>query len=323
MNRMAIAGAFAGRLAGLVRERLDGSWETVIASEADVAGGMADIDVLVSLAFTPAMAAGARRLKLVQVPGAGLDRIDRAALPAGCVLANAYGHENGIAEHIVGAMLALTRDFARLDAELRQGRWSGVWSPGAPTPPPAAELAGRTLGILGYGRIGRRLARLAQAFDMEVCALRRNPAEPQDGVAMLAGPQGLETLLRRSDYLAITVTLDEATRGMIDASALAAMKPTAFLINVARGDVVDEAALFDALSERRIAGAALDVWFRYPVDISPTLPSALPFHTLPNVLMTPHVSGWTDGMLRERADVIAGNAMRVMRGETPVNLVPT
>ena len=100
------------------------------------------------------------------------------------------------------------------------------------------------------------------------------------------------------------------------------MKPTAILVNVSRAQIVDEDALFAALAERRIAGAALDVWYRYPQEPGPCLPSRRAFHELPNVLMTPHVSGWTDGMLEARATLIAGNIARTARGERPENMVP-
>jgi phosphoglycerate dehydrogenase-like enzyme len=113
-----------------------------------------------------------------------------------------------------------------------------------------------------------------------------------------------------------------ATIGLIAAPQLASMKPGAFLVNVARGAIVDEAALYDALATRRIAGAALDVWYNYPRDPGATLPGRFPFHELPNVLMTPHVAGASDGMLDARARVIAENIRRVAQGEQPLNLVP-
>src|SRR6058998_414743 len=206
MLRVAFAGTFSATLEPAVLTRLP------------------DVDVLVTLAFTREMAAAAKRLKLVQVPGAGLDRIDRSALPAGIALANAYGHEVGIAEYVIGAMLAMTRSFCRIDASLRHGAWESQWGVGGSPPPPWPELAGKTLGILGYGRIGQALARRARAFDMDVCTMR---------------PDALDDVLRRADYLAITLSLNDATRGLIGARELALMKPTAFLVNVARAVIVD------------------------------------------------------------------------------------
>jgi len=322
MLTVAFAGTFAASLAAPVRTHLGIPCDIRVIAEAGIVHELGDVDVLVAMAFTREMAMAGRRLKLVQVPGAGLERIDRAALPAGTALANAYGHEVGIAEYVLGAMLTLTRGFVRLDAALRRGVWESQWAVGAPPPPPWPELAGKTLGILGYGRIGQALAQRARAFDMEICAIRRDVARSaRDGLARLGGLDILDEVLRRSDYLAITLPATAATRGLLGAARLALMKPTAVLVNVARAEIVDEQALYRALAERAIAAAALDVWYRYPTDAPPTPPACQPFHELPNVLMTPHVSGWTEGMLAARARLIADNIRRISRGEPPENLI--
>jgi phosphoglycerate dehydrogenase-like enzyme len=318
--RVAFAGVFAAHVADRVRARLRIPCEVAVGDDHEIVAKLGEVDVLVTMAFTREMAAAAPRLRLVQVPGAGLDRIDRSALGPGTELANAYGHDTGIAEYVLGAMLAMSRSFCRLDADLRRGQWDSVWS-GA-TVPLWPELAGKTLGILGYGRIGQAVARRALAFDMDVLAIRRDPSRPDpQGLAFLRGPEALADVLSRADYLAITLTLTPDTRGLIGARELGLMRPTAILVNVARGEVVDEDALYRALHEGRIAGAALDVWYRYPAGAGPTPPATRPFHTLPNVLMTPHVSGWTEGMMDARAGVIAENIHRVARGEVPVNLI--
>jgi phosphoglycerate dehydrogenase-like enzyme len=303
-----------------VRERLPEDTEIIAGDEAHIVTKLADVDVLVTMAFTKIMAGAVSRLKLVQVPGAGLDRIERDAIPAGAALANAYGHEVGIAEYVLGAMLTLTRELGRLDAALRRGVWESQWAIGAPPPPPWPELSGKTLGILGYGRIGQCLARRARAFDMTVIATRRTPASG-DGVASLAPADALDAVLARADYLAITMPLTSETRGRIGARELGLMKPSAMLVNPARAEIVDEDALYEALAARRLAGAALDVWYRYPSRPGPSAPARRPFHELANVLMTPHVSGWTEGMLQSRADLIAENVRRVARGEAPLNLI--
>ena len=255
------------------------------------------------------------------MPGAGLDRIDRSALSAATSLANAYRHEVGIAKYVMGVMLAMTRRFCPIDAALRRGSWVSQWGVGTAPPPPWPELAGKTLGILGYDRIGHALAHRARAFDMAVYAIRRNVAGSSAGLAFLGGPDALHDVLRRADYLAVTLSLNDQTRGLIQARELSLMKPTAVLVNVARAEIVDEDALYGALRERRIAGAALDVWYRYPTEPGPTFPSRRPFHELDNVLMTPHVSGWTEGMLEARATLIAENIHRTARGEPPLNLI--
>jgi phosphoglycerate dehydrogenase-like enzyme len=275
----------------------------------------------VTMGLTPGMGRAATRLKLVQVPGAGIDRVDRLALPAGALLANAYGHETGIAEYVIGAMLALTREFSRLDAALRQGDWQSHWA--VATPPPLwPELAGRTIGILGYGRIGQNIARRARAFDMQVCAIRRDVGQSmEDDLALLGGPDILDKVLERSDYVVVSMPSSPETIGWIGEPQLRRMKQSAYLINVGRGEIVDEHALYHALARRSIAGAALDVWYRYPREPGPAAPATRPFHELPNVLMTPHVSGYTNGTLNARAKLIAENIRRIATGEKPLNLV--
>jgi phosphoglycerate dehydrogenase-like enzyme len=274
------------------------------------------------MALTAEMGRAATRLKLVQVPGAGLDRIDRSALPPATMLANAYGHETGIAEYVIGALLTLTRELARLDRALRRGDWQSQWAVGVPPPSVWPELAGKTMGILGLGRIGRSVASRARAFGMKVCAIRRDASRTAgDDVTLLGGPEGMDEVLRQSDCVVVAMPAGPETIGRLGRRELALMKPGAFLINVARAEIVNEEALYDALSCRAIAGAALDVWYRYPHAPGPALPATRPFQDLPNVLMTPHVSGWTDGMLGARAELIAENIRRVATRMVPLNLV--
>lgn len=320
--KVAFAGAFATRIAEPVRARLSQACEFAVNDETGIIDQLGDADVLVSMGFSARMANAAPRLRLVQVPGAGFDRIDRSALRPGTHLANAYGHEAGIAEYIIGAMIALTRSFGRIDARLRQGEWESQWAIGTAAPPLWPELAGKTLGILGFGHIGQALARRAAAFDMRVSAVRRHvPPKALHCMASIVGPDRLDDIVRQADYFAITLPLTAATSDMIDDRRLRLMKPTAFLINVGRAEICNEAALYQALASGRIAGAALDVWYRYPTAPEPSPPATQPFHALANVLMTPHVSGWTEGMLAARAQLIAENIARTARGEPPLNAV--
>jgi phosphoglycerate dehydrogenase-like enzyme len=322
MLRVAFLGALSSSFADRVRAYLTEPCDIIHTDEPEAVARLPEVDVLVTLLFTRAMGAAARRLRLIQVPGAGLDRIDRSAIPAGASLANVHGHETGIAEYVIGAMIALSRSFARIDGSLRAGRWESQWAPGMPPPPAWPELAGRTLGILGYGGIGQAVARRGRAFDMQICAIRRNvDRSREDDLAFLGTLAQLDEVLRRSDYLAITMPLTPDTQGIIGDKQLRAMKPSATLVNVSRAQLVDEDALYDALAQGRLGGAALDVWYRYPTGLDPTPPARRPFHELPNVLMTPHVSGWTDGTLEARARVIAENIRRIARGEPVVNAV--
>src|SRR5882724_1512008 len=191
--KIVFAGSFAVRLAEPVRARLSIPCEVIAGDEVNILSGLVDADVLVSMGFTRQMAEAGPRLRLVQVPGAGLDRIERSAIGPGMRLANAFGHEAGIAEYIMGTMLALTRSFGGLDSKLRQGVWDSQWAIGTPMPAPWPELSGKTLGILGFGHIGEALARRANAFDMEVCAIRQH-AQPDapPGLSFIGGPERLD-----------------------------------------------------------------------------------------------------------------------------------
>src|SRR5260370_30974073 len=156
--KVAFAGAFAAQMAEPVRARLALACEVVVDDEDGIIPRLTDVDVLVSMGFSARMAGAAPRLRLVQVPGAGLDRIDRGALGPGTHLANAYGHEAGIAEYIIGAMIALTRSFGRLDAKLRRGEWESQWAVGTAAPPLSPELAAQAFLILGVRHLGQPVA---------------------------------------------------------------------------------------------------------------------------------------------------------------------
>ena len=136
---------------------------------------------------------------------------------------------------------------------------------------------------------------------------------------MLGGPEMMSEALRRADYVVIAMPATAETVGAIGGTELALMKPTAYLLNVAGAEIVDEAALYDALAQHAIARAALDVRYRYLPEPGLTTPTTSPFHELPKLLATPHVSGWTDGMLDARAKLIADNVTRTARGEPPLN----
>lgn len=262
----------------------------------------------------------ARQLRLTQALGAGVDAYDIAALPPGCALCNVYEHGVPVAEYVIGAMVALTARFAFHDARLRQGHWDGS---GRLDGAPHAELAGQTVGLIGWGSIGREVARRARAFGMSVRAVRAHP-QPEDQAQLdwVGGPTQLEELLAVSDYLVICCPLNEQTRGMLNAERLARLKPGAYLINVARAELIEEAALFAALQSHRLAGAALDVWYQYPADGAQTmLPATLPFHELDNVLMTPHLSAWTEAMIERRWQKIAANLDALATGRPLENVV--
>jgi len=177
------------------------------------------------------------------------------------------------------------------------------------------ELAGATLGILGYGGIGRETAQRARAFGMRIVALRRRPERGAQFADVVLGPDGLDELLRESDYLLISCPLTPETRGMIGARELALMKPEAVLVNLARGGIVHEHALVAALREGRIRGAALDVTEQEP------LPPDSPLWGMENVLITPHVAGTSPRTSRRQFELLRDNMRRFVAGEPLLNVV--
>ena len=268
-------------------------------------------DVLVvSMLWKNDLAAIAGRLGFIQSVSAGTDQYDKALLrERGIRLASAAGvNAEAVAEHAMALMLALARRLPEARDNQSVKRWRGMISEIAAR---EDQLTGKTLLIVGMGRIGTRLARLAKAFEMRVLATKRDPASgAAAGADAVYGNDRLHELLAQADVVALACPLTPETEGLIDATALAAMKPTAHLINVARGRVVDEPALIEALQQRRIAAAALDVVREEP------LPAASPLWTMPNVLITPHTAGETRAYEDAVIDILLENLERLWRGVT-------
>ncbi|UOM33802.1 2-hydroxyacid dehydrogenase [Acuticoccus sp. I52.16.1] len=256
------------------------------------------------------------RVALLQLPGAGTDRIDLDALAPETSVCNVFEHEIPIAEFVLAAMLEWEIRIADLRAMFTAESWPGL----SRARGLHGELYGKTLGVVGFGRIGREAAKRAAAFGMTVLAVARRPdGGPADEVHPTAA---LADVLPRCDYVLDTLPLDEATRGIFDGPMLARMKPTGVIINVGRGQTIDEEALFTALSQKTIGGAILDVWYQYARDPSETPPpSRFDFFSLDNVILTPHASAVTGSLWDRRAATIAENFRRLERGEPLLNVV--
>jgi len=281
-----------------------------------------DTDVLVCSSMTPALAAAGRRLRLVHVTGAGFDKIPLAALAAQTRVANTFHHGEPIAEHVVMVALMLSRRVIAVDRQMRAGVWRTVAND--PTVPFHGSLRGRTLGLLGFGGIGQEVARLALGLGMRVQAVRNNPhgGVPDDlPLHWVGGLDELPHLLATSDVLVVTVPLSDRTRGVIDSDALRLMPASSILINVARGPVVNEDALYAALVEERIAGAGLDVWWGAPDADGAPPPAVARFAGFDTVVLTPHYSGHARQTFELRAADIAANVQNLAEGHPLVNVV--
>jgi phosphoglycerate dehydrogenase-like enzyme len=288
---------------------------------AEVESAVADADVLVSGSCPPNVAAAGKRLRLVHAAGAGTDGIDVAALPAGVQVANTFHHESSIAEYVVASAVLLRRRFVQQDAALRRDVWeSPAYDPGVPW---THALGAATVGFVGYGHIGARAWAGFRAFGARgVAVTRRGDVDAAaEGLEWTGTTDDLDPLLAAADVIVVSTPLTDQTRGLIGARQLARMRPSAVLVNVGRGPVVDEEALYTALRDGTIGGAAVDVWYAYPAEGNTAAPSAFPFHALPNVFLTPHSSGLTRQTFEGRAADIAANIRRLDAGEPLRNVV--
>jgi len=286
-------------------------------------------DVLFCL-WVPESISEARRLKWVQLLSAGYDQLQGSPLlDTDIIITTSSGiHATGVAEFVLGSMVALSRRFHEM---LRTEDPEQLWKDFAFV---GGELRGKTVGIIGYGSIGREVGHLARCFGMRVLGvdIRKDPwvtpplqyipeelkdirAVDEDESLEIRSPQDLEWLLSRSDFVVLSLPLTPETRHLIGEGQLRAMKPGAYLINPARGALVDEGALLHALREGWIAGAALDVF-----EVEP-LPADSPFYSLPNVILTPHMAGTTDPAWQRCVDVFCENLRLYLSGQPLLNQI--
>jgi phosphoglycerate dehydrogenase-like enzyme len=256
---------------------------------------LADAEVAVTGRFDADVLDAAPDLRWLQAMSAGVDYLPLDDLAsAGVALTSAAGvHGEPIGEQVLGYLLTFERDLH----VAHRNKTRGVWERDVD----AGELAGKTVGVVGLGAIGSRVAELAQAFRMEVLGTKRDPSSAPDAVDEAFAPDGLETVLRRSDYLVLACPLTDETRGLIGSEQLRLLGPDGVLVNVARGEVVEQDALVRALQNRYVRGAALDVFEEEPLPAESTL------WDLSNVVVTPHMAGSTPCYAERLADIFADN----------------
>lgn len=274
-------------------------------------------DAVVCIAFD-LPSKDAPHLRLVQTQSAGYERVVFDCVPDRAAICNAFGHTRAIAEYALMTMLMWTHQWKAVEDSFRAGSWKYS---GARYGPLREELNVKTIGILGLGELGREVAARASAVGARVLGCARTPRAVA-GVDEMFALDRLDEFLGRCDFVVVAIALAPQTQGLIDRARLSRMKRSAVLMNVARGPVVVESDLYEALTSGTIAGAILDVWWRYPTVEEPERrPSAFPFHELPNVLMTPHSSGWTEQMMDRRWDMVIANLRALARGEPFINVV--
>jgi phosphoglycerate dehydrogenase-like enzyme len=280
-----------------------------------------DVDIIVCTRISAEVVKVAKNLKLIQKTGAGVDALPFDVIKDNVFVANTSGSNPvPLAEGTISLLFSLakrvvqrTRTFPKIDRNR------------------GTELRGKNVGIIGLGSIGIEIAKRLQAFEMNIYALKRRKSEElksEMNLEFLGGPEDIDYVLSESDFVIVIVPLTPATRGMIGEHELKLMKPTAFIINVARAAIIDEKALYFALKENRIAGAAIDVWW-IPHWWDPTWkpeldkPSRYPFWELPNVISTPHNIGFVE-MTKFSGNplkIITQNITNIANGKPPINPV--
>jgi D-3-phosphoglycerate dehydrogenase / 2-oxoglutarate reductase len=288
----------------LQKNGLQVTYEPQITKE-DLAQKIGNYDIVIvrsRTTITRDLVEKATKCKIIARVGVGLDNIDTdAAKEQNIRVINAVeGAMNAVAELVIGLMLAMSRDIARADRELRNGNWIKKELMGT-------ELAGKYLGIVGLGNIGKRLARLARAMNMNVIGFDVVPIDPEFVKEVGLMKTDLDTLLQSADFVSLHVPLLDSTKHMINAAKLSTMKKTARIINTSRGGTIDEDALYNAIKSGNLGGAALDVF-----EVEPAIGHKLA--TLPNVICTPHIGAQTKEAQSLAANVIAEKIVQILRG---------
>jgi D-3-phosphoglycerate dehydrogenase len=287
-------------------------------SKPDLIRAVADADVIVgdytsNVAMDEEVLRAAKRCIFIQQPSTGFERIDvDAATREGISVANVAGANTvAVAEHTIMLILACLKKMVLAHEKTKRGEWAqdemplyGVF-----------ELWGKTLGIIGMGRIGKEVAKRAKPFGPRLIYYDVNRLSPEDEKVLGLTYRSLDEVIAQSDVITIHTPLAPQTENLINAERIAKMKPNVIIINVSRGAIVDEAALAKALKEKRMQGAGLDVYAEEPINAKNPLLDA------PNIILTPHIAGATNESRARIGDMIIDNVVRVLRGEEPLNIV--
>jgi len=281
-----------------------------------------EVEVVIGGTFTKEGLEQAKKLKLIQIPFAGVDKLDFSLYKnyPDIFICNIHANKNAVAEHAFALILALAKNIVINDRDLRLGRWHGF-----PAKQPTVQLQGKSIGIIGLGSIGWEIAKIGHTLGMRVYALKRKiedkDLKKKNILEFLGEKQDLEKVINESDFIVVAVPLTKETRGLIGKKELKLMKGK-YLINISRGVVIDEEALFKSLKEGNLTGAAIDTWYQYPSsEQREVLPSKYDFSKLNNVVMSPHTAGYTDRALEENIKSVFDNIVKIYYGEEPENQI--
>jgi phosphoglycerate dehydrogenase-like enzyme len=316
---------YTEELANAIQETL-GDKAVVVRSERTVESMLEharDADIVVSGRVPADYIRKAPNLKMIQALGAGIDKIDRqAVLERGdIIVCNNHMNAMEVAEYAIMLLFAAAKNIILSDRELRKGDW--IYGFGGPNP--NVEIRNKTCLIMGLGNIGAEIAKRLKGFELELRAVTRSGESPNAAlVDSIASLEDMKPYVQDADFIILSLPLTDESRGIIDSKVISWMKPSAILVNISRGEIVDEAALYQALKDKKIQAAGLDVWWNYPQWGKPDMkmPSLkFAYHELDNVIMSPHRAAYSLNTQQAHLDFVRENVLRFVRGERPLNIV--
>ena len=281
-----------------------------------------DAEILLSGRVSRDFIKKAANLRMIQSFGAGIDKIDMEAVRerGDLIVCNSHVNSAEVAEYAIALLLSVAKFLIPSDRELRVGNWIHRWG----GPVHNIEIRGKKVLIIGLGHIGAEIARRLKSFDVTINAATFSGGSTHaDLVDDLVSIKEVKPQVEGSDFIILSLPLTDKSRNLVDEEFLSWMKPTSILVNISRGPIVDELALYETLKEKRIHGAGIDVWWRYPSKWRGTAipPADIPFHELDNVVISPHRAAYSENIRSELNQFAGENILRFVRGEPPLNIV--
>jgi len=281
-----------------------------------------DVEIIASVFVPGEFIRKATNLRMIQTFGAGIDRVDLDAVRerGDVIVCNNHVNSAEVAEFAISLLFAVAKNLIPSDRELRNGNWVHRWG----GPVTNIEIRGKKVLIIGLGHIGVDIAKRMKSFGVSITAATRSGASSnEDLVDHLVRIDEIQSYVEDSDFIILSLPLTDESAGLVDREFLSWMKPTSILVNISRAQIIDEQALYEALKEKRIHGAGLDVWWRYPIKWRGTAvpPADVPFHELDNIVISPHRAAYSENIERELFLFAARNIFQFVRGEVPLNIV--
>ncbi|MGY5871931.1 MAG: 2-hydroxyacid dehydrogenase [Candidatus Thorarchaeota archaeon] len=281
-----------------------------------------DVDIIASNRVSTELLESSSRLKMIQTFAAGVENIDFSAIKKrdDIIVCNSHINAAEVAEHAITLLFAVAKNVIPNDRELRKGDWKFAFG----GPNPNIEIRNKTCLILGLGNIGSEIAKRLKGFDVTIhAATRSGTSKHADLAEKLVKIDDVKPLVEEADFVILSLPHTPDSEGLVNEDFISWMKPTSILVNISRGPIVEEKALFDALQENKIRGAGLDVWWRYPKKWrgKGAPPTDMPFQELDNLVASPHRAGYSENTEREYFQFAGENILRFIQGETPLNII--